>query len=239
MLLVVALLAFLLILLGFSFLTWRQLVRIHPRRRRLITVTVIVCSLWWPFLPLFNARTDFSRFIRSLLGPPWTAWITFALFYSILLFLILIVWLPMRHRRRFEDVARWPSRVFITLVIVGGVVGIYQALVPLRVERVPVMIDNLPPELDGTRLALIADLHTGLFTRPSRLEEIFTTTAALQPHAVFLLGDMLDDDPYYIPKLLAGMRPLPTQTPVFAVLGNHEMYNVPREVIADLRGSRV
>jgi predicted MPP superfamily phosphohydrolase len=230
--------AFILLFLAFSFITWRQLVRIHPRRRRAITAAAVVGNLMWPFFPLLNARTDFSRVVRAVLGPPWFAWLTFAIFYSALLFLILLVWLPLR-RRRFEEFARWPSRVFLALVIVGGVIGFYQAVVPLRVERVPVTIENLPAELDGTRLALLADLHVGLFTRPSRLETIFTTTAGLQPHAVFLLGDLLDDDPYYIRKLLTGTRSLAPQTPLYAVLGNHEMYGAPREVIAGLRGSRV
>jgi predicted MPP superfamily phosphohydrolase len=230
--------AFLLLFLAFSFLTWRQLVRIHPRHRRLITTVAILCNLMWPFFPLLNARTDFSRIIRATLGPPWFAWITFSVFYSGLLFLLVLAWLPFR-RRPFHDFARWPSRVFLMLVLIGSMVGFYQAIVPLRVERVPIAIENLPPELVGTRLALVADLHVGLFTRPSRLRKIFATTAALQPRAVFLLGDMLDDDPHYIPKLLTGTRSLPAGVPLFAVLGNHEMYGAPREVIAGLRGSRI
>jgi predicted MPP superfamily phosphohydrolase len=231
--------AFIGLFLAFSYLTWRQLVRIHPRRRKLVTAIAILGSLMWPFLPLLNARTDFSRLLRATLGPPWFAWVMLSLCYSILLFLILIAWLPFSRRRRFADFARSPSRVFLTIVMVGSVVGFYQALVPLRVERVPVAIENLPPELEGTRLALLADLHVGLYTRPSRLIKIFTTTAELQPNAVFLLGDMLDDDPHFIPKLLAGTQPLPASMPLYAVLGNHEMYGAPREVIAGLRGSRI
>ncbi|MBV9497071.1 MAG: metallophosphoesterase [Acidobacteria bacterium] len=232
-------LVFIAIFLTLSIVTWRQLVRIHPRARRWIHAVTILCSLFWPFLPLLNAKTAFARAIRATLGPPWFGWITFALLYTIFLFVTLLAWAPFHRRIRFHDFARWPSRIVLTLTIIGTVVGVYQALVPLRVEHVPVQIANLPPELEGARLALLGDLHVGLYTRPSRLEKIFRTTASLQPKAVLILGDMVDDDPYFVPKLLRGIDTLPPSLPVFAVLGNHEMYGGPREVIAGLQGSRV
>jgi predicted MPP superfamily phosphohydrolase len=125
------------------------------------------------------------------------------------------------------------------MVILGSLIGFYQAIVPLRVEQVPVRIANLPPSLHGTRLAVLGDLHVGLFTRPSRLDQIFMTTASLKPDAVLIAGDMIDDDPYFVRKLLAGLQPLPATIPIAAVLGNHEMYGAPQEVIARLRGSRI
>jgi predicted MPP superfamily phosphohydrolase len=139
----------------------------------------------------------------------------------------------------FATFARWPSRVFLWLVIVGSLVGFYDALVPLRVECVSVAIDNLPASLEGTRIALLGDLHVGLFTRPSRLDEIFATTNALKPDVVLIAGDLVDDDPYFVPKLLAGTHALSPDTPLYAVLGNHEMYGNPYAVIDGLRGSRI
>src|SRR5438045_6577068 len=44
------------------------LLRIHPRRRRLIITIAVICNLMWLFLPLLNARTDFSRAVRAILG---------------------------------------------------------------------------------------------------------------------------------------------------------------------------
>jgi len=228
----------LVLFLPFNLLTYRQLVRIHPRRRKLVIAAVVVGNLMWLFFPILNARTDFSRFIRATLGPPWCAWTVFAILYSGAILLMFLAWLPLR-RRPFAEFARWPSRAFISFILLGSAVGFFQALVPLRVERVPIAIPNLPPELEGKRLALLADLHVGLYTRPSRLQTIFSTTAALQPDVVFILGDLLDDDPHFAPKLLAGARALPSSLPVYAVLGNHEIYGGPQEVIAKLRGSRI
>ena len=118
-------------------------------------------------------------------------------------------------------------------------IGVYTALVPLDVRRVPVVLDGLPPALNGTRIALIADLHVGLFTRPSRLKEIFTTANALSPDVVVLAGDLIDDDPVFSTKLLDGTGVLSPSLPLLAVLGNHEMYGAPFEVINRLRESRI
>src|SRR5205814_860664 len=89
------------------------------------------------------------------------------------------------------------------------------------------------------RIAVIGDLHVGLFSRPSRLRTIFETARAERPDLVCLAGDLVDDDPFFAPKLLASVAALGPTVPVIGVLGNHEMYGDPVEMIERLRGSRV
>src|SRR5260370_22277316 len=137
-----------------------QLIRIHPRRRRLIIAIALLCNLMWLFVPLLNARTDFSRAVRAILGPPWFAWLCFILIYCAVLLLIATVWLPFRGRP-FAQFAHWPSRIFLWGTLIALVAGVYTALVPLDVERVPVVLDRLPASLNCTRIASIADLPVG------------------------------------------------------------------------------
>jgi len=228
-----------LIFLPFNWITYRQLVRIHPRRRRLVLGLVIAGNLMWPLLPFLRVSNAVMRFLRATLGPVWIAWTMFAMLYALAMFLVLLAWIPFRRRGTFAEFARWPSRVFVAGMVLLSIIGAYDALVPLRVERVPIAIEGLPASLEGTRIALLGDLHVGLFTRPSRLDRIFSTTDALRPDVVLLAGDLIDDDPYFVPKLLAGTRALSTSTPLLAVLGNHEMYGDPNAVIAQLHGSRI
>lgn len=228
-----------LIFIPFNWIAYRQLVRIHPRRRRWIKAAVIAGNLMWPFFLLMRTFTPFARVTRAIFGPLWFGWTSFAIVYAAVIFLVLLAWIPFRRSKPFAEFARWPSRVFLWIVIVGSIVGFYQAIVPLRVEHVPVRIANLPPSLHGTHLALLGDLHVGLFTRPSRLDRIFTTTASLKPDVVLIAGDMIDDDPHFVPKLLAGTRALPATIPILGVFGNHEMYGAPQSVIDQLRGSRI
>jgi len=232
----VILLIAVLLFLPFNWITVRQLVRIHPRRKRWIAAAAVAGNLMWPFFPLLRSFTPLSRITRSIFGPVWFGWTAFAILYAGAMFLVLLAWLPFARRRSFAEIARWPSRLFIAFIVVGTVIGFYQALVPLRVERVTMRVPGLRTT---TRLAVVADLHVGLFTRPSRLQEIFTTTSKLQPDAILMAGDLIDDDPVYVPKLLAGTRVVPTTIPMLAVLGNHEMYGDPYDDLRRLRGSRI
>src|SRR5947209_501487 len=218
--------------------TGAGLTRIHPRRRRWTLAAMVVGNAMWPFFAILNARTDFSRFIRATLGPAWFGWQCFAILCTALLALIGIAWLPFR-RRQFTASAHVPSKVFRWIVIVGSIAGYYDAIVPIRVEHVPVTIANLPPALNGMRIAELGDLHVGLFTRESRLRRFFRTAEAQRPDVVVLAGDLIDDDPYFVPKLLRGAAALDQTIPLVAVLGNHEMYGAPFEVIDKLRGSRI
>ncbi len=217
----------------------RLLFRIHPRRRSIVIVLAIAGSINWAVIPILNARTDFSRFFRATFGPPWFAWNSFAFLYSVLALLLALAWLPVRRRLTFARFARWPSRVFLWATPFALVAGMWNALVPLRIEQVPVTLATLPPDLDRFRVALISDLHTGLYTRSSRLEKIFATAAAQKPDVILLAGDNVDDDPFFTTKLLAATHVLDPHMPLMAVLGNHEMYGEPFETIRHLRGSRI
>jgi len=208
-------------------ITYRALNAIHPHRRPFTIALTIAGNAMWLFFPLLGARTDLSRFLRATLGPPWFAWQCFTFLYCVFL---QIAWIT---RAPFK----WPSRIFLILIAIGGLAGVYECLVPLYIDRVPVTLDDLPRELDGKTIAVIGDLHVGVFTRPSRLRQIFATTTALHPDVIVLAGDLIDDDPYYVPKLLAGLTALDPHIPLVAVLGNHEMYGAPYEAIAKYRAS--
>ncbi len=227
---VIFLLIALVLLAPFTIVAIRTLLRLHPKRRAAIITVAVIGNLMWPFFPLLRALTPFSRVTRATFGPPWFAWACFAIVYSILM--SLIVWTP-------DGLRRWTSRVLLTIAIAASIAGFYDAIVPLRVERVPVFIEGLPPAAEGMKIALMADMHVGLYTRPSRLQQFFETTRALKPDLVILAGDLIDDDPYFVPKLLDATRFLDPNTPLFAVLGNHEMYGDPDRTIAALRGSRI
>jgi predicted MPP superfamily phosphohydrolase len=223
----------------FNAVTIAALLRIHPRRRVAVITLAVIGNVLWLFLPILNARTDFSRLMRAIFGAPWFSWNTFAILYTGFMLILLLGWLPFRKRTTFAAFARGPSRIVLWTALIVFPIGVYQALVPLRVEQVTMTARGLPPKADGLRVALMGDLHVGLFTRPSRLHQIFVTAQSLHPDVVIIAGDLIDDDPYFVPKLLDATRALDASTPLLAVLGNHEMYGDPEGTIAALRGSRI
>jgi predicted MPP superfamily phosphohydrolase len=216
--------------------TYRTLVRLHPRRRPFVIALVVICNVIWPLLPILQRGTAAARILRSIFGPPWFAWLCFVLLYSAFLWSAAACRrLLIRDKERRQQVAalRVASRFFLWTTLIASIVGVYQALVPLRIERVPIAIGA------PARIVEMSDLHVGLFTRPSRLKKIFSTAVSLQPDAIVLAGDLIDDDPYFIPKLLEAANHVPPHIPIYAVLGNHEIYGDPGEVIRRLRGSRI
>lgn len=235
---VIFILVALLVFLPLNWLAFRQLTRIHPRRRALVIAGILLGNAMWLLLPVMRSFTPASRVLRATLAPVWFGWASFTLLYALFLLVVLLAWLP-RRRRSFAEFARRPSRIFLVTLIAGFLVGWYQAVVPLRVERVTIAVPSLPDAAAGTRLALMGDLHVGLFTRRSRLAKINETVARLEPHAAIIAGDLIDDDPYFVPKLLEGTRHLPAHLPLFAVLGNHEIYGNPGVVVDSLRSSRI
>jgi uncharacterized protein len=218
------------VLAPFTIVSVVTLLHLHPKRRRSILTIAILANGMWLFFPLLRSMTPFSRMTRAVFGPPWFAWTCFAILYSAVM--LLIVWTPREFRR-------WTSRAFIAITVAASIAGFYDAIVPLRVERVPIFIEGLPARAEGMKIALMADLHVGLFTRRSRLRQFFETTRAMKPDVVILAGDLIDDDPYFVPKLLEATSVLDPATPLLGVLGNHEMYGDPDRAIALLRGSRI
>lgn len=241
-----ALAIFLLVALAFILLSWgcwKGFRTIHTRGRRTWAVSAIVSNLFWVALPFIATErlTAEFRIVRSILAPPWFYWVCFSLLYGSLLLALVILW-ALSYRRQgitFGRFGRPFSYVFLVLTAVVTAIGIFQSLVPLRVERVQVVVETLPASLEGTTFALVSDLHVGLFSRPSRLREISRRIDELEADYVIACGDLIDDDPVFVPKFLAGLSPIRPETPVIGVLGNHEIYGDPAAVRRALDGSRV
>ncbi|HEY0787547.1 MAG TPA: metallophosphoesterase, partial [Thermoanaerobaculia bacterium] len=220
----------------------RALLHFHPRRRPWVWAVAAFCNVFWVFLPMiFATRTSpFSRFVRAFFAPPWFSWMIFLILYAAVLLVLGAIWvLVLRRRVPFREAGHTPSAIFLTILAILGVLGYYDATVPLRVERPVFGFEGLDPALHGTKIAVVSDLHVGMFSRPWRLRQIFEHVNRERPDVLVLTGDMIDDDPHFVPKLLDGLRFLDPSIPALAVLGNHEMYGAPREVIRQMAGSRI
>lgn len=236
---ILAFLVFAAIFISLNILAWKALTRFHPRFRRLFLVVFAVSNALWLVLPwVLIARTNpLIRLLRATFGPPWFFWLMWVLLYAGLLAVVTICWLPFRRRVPWREFGRRPSAAFLLFTLVFCVVGFYHAVVPLRVETPEIIDARLPAQLDGMKIVLLSDTHVGLFTRMSRLEEIARIVNELKPAVVAISGDMIDDDPFWVPKLLEGFRSI--EAPIVGVLGNHEIYGDPEQVIEKMRGSRI
>ncbi len=89
----------------------------------------------------------------------------------------------------------------------------------LQTQVVRVGLADLPPEFNGLRIALLADLHGRQFGREN--EVLLRAVRNAAPDLIFLCGDLFDEntDLSMLPPLL---RALAAIAPTYYVTGNHE-----------------
>ena len=108
-------------------------------------------------------------------------------------------------------------------------------------ERLPVVthrtlfFPDLPPGLDGIRIAHLSDVHAGIHMERAKMEAIVAQTNALRPDLICQTGDMIDIAATYIPDYVRAFRELRAPLGVVTVLGNHDRYTGEEAVIRGVR----
>jgi uncharacterized protein len=106
----------------------------------------------------------------------------------------------------------------LTLVFIAHV----QGLRPPVIETHEVFIKGLAPDLDGTTVAVMADLHAGEMMVGTRwLNARIDQVLGLEPDCIVLVGDLFErgSDPK---EMVPVMRRLSAPMGVWAVRGNHD-----------------
>ncbi len=83
---------------------------------------------------------------------------------------------------------------------------------------------DLPPPLEGFRIAVLTDIHFGPYLSGPELDHVVAMANETRPHLTVVAGDLITrvDDP--LEGCLSRLAPLRAQVGVFGCLGNHEIY---------------
>lgn len=113
-------------------------------------------------------------------------------------------------------------------------IGLWASLVePQQLKVRETVLTGIPAGAEPMRLAVIADVHWGLFFRDDQLRELVERLNALDVDAVLVAGDWTHEPPF---DLKAGLAPLADiRHPVFGVLGNHDVESPGPPLTAPLR----
>lgn len=123
----------------------------------------------------------------------------------------LILWNRARQRL-------WRPATGAALVLLLALVGAWARFVEPNVLIVRTTVVPAPLDLN---IALVADIHVGLFTRPDKLRQMVDRLNAMHVDLVLFAGDLTYDPPRDLRAALAPLRKL--DMPMYAVLGNHDV----------------
>lgn len=140
-----------------------------------------------------------------------------------------VLWLLLRVTRGASSAARVvaPRWTMLVLALSLGVnaFGLLQGTQLPEVREQVVTLPRLPAELDGLRIAVMADIHATPVNNATYVQGLVERTNAARPDMVVLPGDLVDGDaPTQAPNIapLAGLQ---APLGVWSAPGNHEYYS--------------
>ena len=191
---------------------------IAPRRKRLWIVALLIWLFFFVGGVLgHDSRGQISSAIENL-----------AMLWLGVLFIASTVMLAVDLLTGF---GLWAKRYLALLrvsgLMIAGVLiafALVQGMRPPVVVQHDVMLSGLPPELDGTTLAVLSDLHLGSQFGPDWLAERIKQVRVLQPDIIVLLGDNFEGHGAPDISLLPVLSEFNAPLGVYAVAGNHEHF---------------
>ncbi len=188
-----------------------------PRRSRTIAwvtrgawlvAIVAFCFVWpaWEY-PTFDIEPQqrAKAFLQlALLRGSWLLW-------PLLVQSGFKAWLRWRERRR------WRAGGAIVLAVLCVLLCWARFVAP---NRMVVRRTVIPAPID-LNIALVADMHIGIYTRTGELARMVGELNALHVDMVLIAGDLTYDPPHDLAAALAPLQHL--DKPTYVVLGNHDV----------------
>ncbi len=110
--------------------------------------------------------------------------------------------------------------------------GVVRGRHAFEVQEVVVRVKGWPRVLDGYTIAQVSDVHVGPFVGDRELDEGFELVRRIRPDLVVATGDLVDFEASQIRHLGKRLVSVPARDGAFAILGNHDHYGGPAEVVA-------
>lgn len=109
------------------------------------------------------------------------------------------------------------------VIAVGALAG-YAGSRRLRVAQLEARMADLPPGLEGMRIAQVSDLHVGPHTSHRYLQRVADAVEEAAPELIAITGDQVDDYALDIEHFARAFSTLSAPLGVFAIPGNHDVY---------------
>ena len=193
-------------------------VRRHVSEKLLIGTGLVLWAVFFLGRIAGHGSTGTGAMILEFLGMNWMAAV----------FLMTVSFLTVDIITGFGFLLPRPAPYLRGWALAAGAVlsmiALVQGLRPPVVQNYDVHLSGLPPEIDGTVIVAMSDLHVGTLISKQWLEARVAQVMAQQPDLVVLLGDIFEGHDQPKEEQIAVLRRLSAPLGVWAVLGNHEFH---------------
>jgi predicted MPP superfamily phosphohydrolase len=218
------------------FYLWKRLVLdpLRPgRARRIGSVVAVLLAILVP-ATLTGVRSGAAEWLA------WPGYLWLALMFYLLVTLVVLevprlaVRLWWRRKPPAEEGDGIERRVLLArgAAIFAGLTaasvtgyGMKTALGPPRLDRVQLPLPKLPRAMDGTRLAVVSDIHLGPLTGTHHVSRIVNLINSVQADIVCVVGDLVDGTVAELGRFAAPLADIESRFGAFFVTGNHEYYS--------------
>ena len=220
--------------LGTHYYLWARLIRdpmLPSPWRQVATAALIVLALSIP------ASMLAWRILPRNIAIP-VSWVGYVWMGSMFVLLVLL-WGGELARYGWMKYASLTSvsggrREFLAQLLAGGAGalglalsgwGVWSAIRPVEVKRVPVRLSKLPASLNGLRLVQLSDMHVGLTIGRDFVEDVVRKVNDLDPDIVAITGDLIDGSVEDLGHAVAPLGEIRSTLGTYFVTGNHEYYS--------------
>ncbi|GIE32028.1 membrane protein [Actinoplanes italicus] len=112
--------------------------------------------------------------------------------------------------------------------------GVKTATGAPQIDRVRIPIAKLPRAMDGTRLAVVSDIHIGPLTGVDHARRIVRVINSVNADLVCVVGDLVDGSVAELGRFAAPLAGIESRHGAFFVTGNHEYYSGAEEWIDEV-----
>ncbi len=121
----------------------------------------------------------------------------------------------------------------VALAVGVAAFGFYHARRRPRVDRIEVPFPDLPPELEGLRIAQFSDIHAGPTIKRPQGEAVVAAIEALGADLIVFTGDLVDGSVEELRPHVEPLARLRAPLGCYFVTGNHEYYSGVKAWIAE------
>jgi predicted MPP superfamily phosphohydrolase len=226
-----------------AFKTIDAIATLTSLKRRTIRFAAIAIILWVFLHPLllygsyFLGRGELAQaFQRSnltrdmLITYPFWAGIILAIQVALILLAIDVIRLLLfpvyrKHKLSWQRAQAWMTLIVVCAGAVYVVARIYRDTFTVRVRETELRIAGLPKELEGFRIAQIADVQADGRTNGSKLQNYIATVNSLKPDLILYGGDLVTAGTDYIDTGAEALGKIEARHGIYACLGDHDFFS--------------